>query len=333
MPARFGPQDILAVFPTGDLSSTPRTLEGASALGLDAYEYAWTTPDSILMDPRVPPAEAGARLADGIESYMHVRGHEGRDTVVLQSLPKRHPKVSKPPSGMRLSLRESFRWNLCAEDDLAQTVYLFQGWLRMARKLGAARLSLHIGSASGQDRSRAMDTALANLEYLCRLRRKMRARKVTICVETSTRPDDIGTPEEVARLCQVDENVCPCLQAARLGILTDGSLLRAETYGEVLDYWAGTAGKERTRFLHVEFSPLVSKYAALDGPDSGDARPWQQFFAPLALSVVERKLEPWIIFSDRDPDWPSALEETRDMQAEAAARMRDICMSEKDSLY
>lgn len=335
MPIRFGPQDLLAVYPTGDLSSTARSLQDAAALGLTCYEYAWTSPDAILVDPRIQPREAATQLADrGVESYMHIRGHEGRDTLRLVKVGKRDPKSRRAPDGMELSMRESFNWNLASEESsLTQTLYLFRNMVGAARRIGVTRVSLHMGSAAGRDRDKALDTALENLEILCQTRRRMRARKLALCVETAARPDDIGTLEEVARLCQVDDLVYPSLHVARLGVVTDGSLLSADTYGQVLDYLKGTVGEEKASRVHIEFSPLVSRRAAEAGPDAGEERSWERYFAPLAAAVAQRGLSPWIIFSDRDPDWPDATVEEEDLQARAAARMRDIYMSEKDSLF
>lgn len=330
MSIRFGPQDVLAVFPTGDLSSTPRSPGRAAQLGLTCYEYMWITPGAILADPSVVPQDVARRLGDGIDSHMHIRNHVGREVVRLELVDKRHPKRGPLPEGMTLSSRESFNWSLADEGDAKRMEYLFRDWLGTVRRLGVQRLCLHLGSAAGHDRETAMDAALRSLEVLLRIKRRMRMRKVQLAVETAAAPEDLGSLEEVARCCDLDECVIPCLVCESAGLLTDGSLLDPATYAEIFDRFAYEVDEERRNHMHIEFSPRVVDIAK---EESQGALGWEQFFAPMATSMAERGMRPWIIFSDRAAGWPASTEETEDMQAAAAARMRDLFMSETDRLF
>lgn len=122
----------------------------------------------------------------------------------------------------------------------------------------------------------------------------------------------IGTVEEVAEFCNVDESIYPCVDFGHVNARTLGSLKTAKDYENVILYLQNAIGTEKTKRMHVHFSKIM--YSA-----KGEVKHltfaddvYGPKFEPLAEVLVKYNLEPVI------------LSESQGTQAEDAATMKRI---------
>ena len=166
---------------------------------------------------------------------------------------------------------------------------------RMVKAMGGRRVVFH-PAAQGKDAreiaaSRAEDRLkiLRDYIYLNELQDCM------FCPETMGKLAQVGTVEEIARFCLVDEIFTPCVDFGHVNAREQGSLKTEEDYRRLLEYLVEKLGYERMKHFHVHFSKIM--YGAkgeikhltfadeIYGPE----------FLPLARVLKEMKLEPYIV--------------------------------------
>lgn len=166
---------------------------------------------------------------------------------------------------------------------------------KMVRAMGGRRVVFH-PAAQGKDAreiavSRAEDRlkVLRDYIYLNELQDCM------FCPETMGKLAQVGTVEEIARFCLVDEIFTPCVDFGHVNAREQGSLKTEEDYRRLLEYLVEKLGYERMKHFHVHFSKIM--YGA-----KGEIRHltfadevYGPEFLPLARVLKEMKLEPYIV--------------------------------------
>ena len=166
---------------------------------------------------------------------------------------------------------------------------------KMVRAMGGKRVVFH-PAAQGKDAreiavSRAEDRlkVLRDYIYLNELQDCM------FCPETMGKLAQVGTVEEIARFCLVDEIFTPCVDFGHVNAREQGSLKTEEDYRRLLEYLVEKLGYERMKHFHVHFSKIM--YGA-----KGEIRHltladevYGPEFLPLARVLKEMKLEPYIV--------------------------------------
>lgn len=166
--------------------------------------------------------------------------------------------------------------------------------LSAARDMGAARIVVHPGSAGKGSR----EEALARAE---RLLAQVAADLlpsfpgISLCLETMGKVNQLGTLEEVIRLCRVDKAFIPAVDFGHLHARGIGAIKGKDDYEEILQRIDAGLGGEIVQNLHVHFSTIeYSKggevrhrtFAETEyGPD----------FDPLAQIIARDGLMPVII--------------------------------------
>ncbi len=166
---------------------------------------------------------------------------------------------------------------------------------KMCRAMGGTRVVFH-PAAQGKD---AREVAVARTEErLKRLRDYILLnglQDMMFCPETMGKFAQIGTVEEIARFCLVDEMFVPCVDFGHVNAREGGSLKTADDYRRLLEYLLEKLGYARMKHFHVHFSKIM--YGAkgeikhltfadeVYGPE----------FAPLAKVLKELALEPYIV--------------------------------------
>ena len=132
------------------------------------------------------------------------------------------------------------------------------------------------------------------------------------CPEVMGKLAQIGTLEEVVRLCKVDPVFTPCVDFGHLNSREQGSLKTVEDYRSRLEYMIAELGYERVKHFHVHFSKIMYggkgeiKHLTFADEVYGPE------FGPLAVALKELQLEPYIV------------SESDGTQAEDARTMKDI---------
>lgn len=184
--------------------------------------------------------------------------------------------------------------------------------LEALRALGGERAVFHPGTEGKRPREEGVELIKKRLAEFVVLKNDAGFENKIICAETMGKLAQIGTVEEVAEFCNVDESIYPCVDFGHVNARTCGGLKSESDYEQIVKYLIDKIGTEKTRKMHVHFSKIM--YSAkgeikhltfaddVYGPE----------FAPLAEVFVKYNLEPVV------------LSESQGTQAEDAAEMKRI---------
>ena len=219
--------------------------------------------------------------------------------------------------GVELSVHAPYFINFANPDDemAAKSYGYVLDSAKMMKEMGGRRVVFH-PAAQGKDArevavSRAEDRlkVLRDYIYLNGLQDMM------FCPETMGKLAQIGTVEEIARFCLIDEIYTPCVDFGHVNAREQGSLKTEEDYRRLLDYLLEKLGYERMKHFHVHFSKIM--YGA-----KGEIRHltfadevYGPEFAPLARVLKELALEPYIVSESDGTQAEDALQMKRIYEA------------------
>lgn len=223
---------------------------------------------------------------------------------LLPSLAKEH--------GITLSLHTPYYISLSGENPETREKsigYILES-ARAADAVGAEKIVVHSGSAAKISRELAMSYATETLKKAQNALDDEGLSHIIICPETMGKINQLGTLEEVMRLCGVDERFLPCVDFGHLNARTLGGIRTKADYAALLDTIENALGFDRASRMHVHFSKIqytaggekmhLTHEDTVYGPD----------FEPLMELFYERNYA------------PSIISESAGTQAEDAAQMK-----------
>lgn len=202
------------------------------------------------------------------------------------------------------------------DDEMAEKSYgyLFDSAIA-AHLMGGKRIVFHPAAQGKATREEAVLKTEDRLKYFRDKVYEQGMQGLMFCPETMGKLAQIGTLEEVARFCKIDEIYTPCIDFGHINAREQGSLKTEEDYLIRLQYMIAELGYERMKHFHVHFSKIMYsakgevKHLTFEdevyGPD----------FAPLASALKKLDLHPYIV------------SESAGTQAEDAAEMKKIYFS------
>lgn len=173
--------------------------------------------------------------------------------------------------GIKLSVHAPYYINFASEDEgkIHNTYKYLLDSVKKARELGADRVVFHPGSLTGLTREQAMENCMNNLKGFVKLLDENGINDCFICPETMGKHGQIGTWQEVAEMCKLDDRIIPCLDFGHINAFTLGGLTEEEKYDEIFNKFAIELGKTE---IHVHFSRIEytskgeKKHLTLDDP-------------------------------------------------------------------
>ena len=178
--------------------------------------------------------------------------------------------------------------------------------------MGGKRLVFHPAAQGKDTREVAVERTMDRLKILRDYIYLNNMQDLKFCPETMGKIAQIGTVEEIAHFCEIDQIYTPCVDFGHVNAREQGSLKTAADYRVRLEYLLERLGYERMKHFHVHFSKI--QYGAkgeLRHLTFGDTV-FGPEFEPLAEVLHELKLEPYIV------------SESDGKQAEEAAEMKRI---------
>lgn len=157
--------------------------------------------------------------------------------------------------GIKLSVHAPYYINFASGDDiqiLKSNKYLLDSVLK-AKEFGADRVIFHPGSLTGQERKLAQENIIKNLTEFMKILDENKIHDVYICPETMGKHGQLGTVEEVAEMCAIDERIIPCLDFGHINAFTLGGLDSVEKYNEIFDLFINKLNKKE---IHIHFSRI-----------------------------------------------------------------------------
>ncbi len=160
---------------------------------------------------------------------------------------------------------------------------------------GGERAVFHPGTEGKLPRSEGVELIKQRLKDFVEVKNASGFANKIICAETMGKLAQIGTVEEIAEFCGIDDSIYPCIDFGHVNARTAGSLKTVEDFEKVIKHLLNTVGSEKTKKMHVHFSKIM--YTAkgevkhltfaddVYGPE----------FWPLAEVIVKYGLEPVIL--------------------------------------
>jgi deoxyribonuclease-4 len=194
-----------------------------------------------------------------------------------------------------MSLHSPYYISLTNLENLEKNIgYVLQS-CAAAKTMGAGRIIVHTGSATGRDRSDALADAAQTLHIILGEMESAGYGELTLCPETMGKINQLGDFGEVMRLCAEEERLIPCIDFGHLYARSLGADEGYERTAQMLTQMESTIGAERTQVFHCHFSRIEyskggeKKHLTFKDTEFGPD------FKPVALLLAERRLCPTII--------------------------------------
>ena len=258
---KFGPSGNSEAFYEEGYKSSEQMPMWLENMGLDLYEY------SCAKGVKISPAKA---KVIGEEAVKH---------------------------GIGLSIHAPYYINLSTDDEekRAKSINYIMETLRVADIMGADKIVVHSGACAKMPRETAMGYAEITLKKAVEQAKSEGLYHIHICPETMGKINQLGTLEEVMRLCLIDESFIPTIDFGHLHTRGLGCLNTVEDFANVLDTMENMLGRDRASHFHSHFSRIEYTTGGEKMHRTYDETDYGPDFDPLAELICKRNLSPTII--------------------------------------
>jgi len=125
--------------------------------------------------------------------------------------------------------------------------------------LKAKKLVFHPGSQMKMTRDEAFENTYNNIKNLISILDEKGYKDFLLCPETMGKHGQIGTVEEIAKICAIDDRIIPTIDFGHVNSFGLGSLKTEKDYEEVFNVLKKYLG-DRFNKIHIHFSKI--KYGA-----------------------------------------------------------------------
>ncbi len=200
-------------------------------------------------------------------------------------------------AGVEISVHAPYFINFANPDDemAAKSYGYVLDSAKAARAMGGRRVVFHPATQGKETRDAAFSRALDRIRILRDHIYQNGLEDMIFCPETMGKIAQIGTVEEIAKICAVDPVFTPCVDFGHVNAREQGSLKTVKDYEDCIGILLGELGEARMKHFHVHFSKI--QYGA-----KGEIRHltfedtvYGPEFAPLAEALVRLGLEPYIV--------------------------------------
>ncbi len=282
MNALFGPAGNSDSFYKAGYKHSYQSPEYIAKMGLDAYEYS-----------------AGNGIMGG-EKVFRAIGQEA----------KKH--------GIALSFHTPYYISLSGIDPekrLKSLEYISKS-LWAAELMGADLIVIHAGSAAKISREEAL---YLSSDTLFRALEAHSDSSVRFGVETMGKVNQLGTIEEVLKLCKMDSRLWPVVDFGHVNARACGGVFKsADDYRRVFDRAATVLGEERATHMHCHFSKIEYTAAGEKRHLTFEDTTYGPDFEPLMECLAKDGLCPRIIC------------ESNGTMAEDALQMKSCYLAKKN---
>ena len=190
--------------------------------GLDCYEYQ---------------CGRGVKISDDGAAEL---GKRAKENGILLSI--------HAPYYIRLSSTEE-------EKRLNSINYILQT-LHAAKCMGADRIVVHSGSCGSITRREALALATDTLKMAVAAADEQGYGDIHICPETMGKVKQLGSVEEVIKLCLIDERLIPTIDFGHVNSMSLGGLKSKEDFERIFSEIENKLGRERANSFHAHYSRI-----------------------------------------------------------------------------
>ncbi len=190
--------------------------------------------------------------------------------------------------------------------------------LEAAKAMGATRIVVHSGTAGSITRREAMELSKDTLTRSLDAAKSAGYGDIFICPETMGKVKQLGSVEEVAELCLLDEMLLPTIDFGHVNAMTLGGLKTLEDYEQIFNILENKLGKWRAEHFHAHYSRIEYTNAGEKKHHRFEDTQFEPEFDPIAEIIAKRNLSPTIVC------------ESRGTQTKDAVEMQKICRRYED---
>ncbi|MBQ4542201.1 MAG: TIM barrel protein [Clostridia bacterium] len=132
--------------------------------------------------------------------------------------------------------------------------YIIESLKRM-EKLGATKLIFHPGTQMKMTRDEAFNNTYNNIKNLINVLDEQGFKNYILCPETMGKHGQIGTVEEIAKICTIDERIIPTIDFGHVNSFNQGSLKTEEDFAKIFETFKSYLG-DRFNKVHIHFSKI-----------------------------------------------------------------------------
>ncbi len=215
--------------------------------------------------------------------------------------------------GISLSVHAPYYISLSSveEEKRDKSIDYILSTLNAAKHMGADRIVVHSGSCGSITRREALSLATDTLKRALSAADEMGFADIHICPETMGKVKQLGTVDEVIKLCLIDERLIPTVDFGHVNSMTLGSLKTKEDFEEVFNKIENKLGKDRAKNLHAHFSRIEYTNAGEKKHHRLCDTQFEPDFLPLAVCLKEKGYTPRIICESAGTQTKDAAEMKR----------------------
>ncbi len=200
-------------------------------------------------------------------------------------------------NGITLSIHAPYYISLSSveEEKRIKSVDYIMQTLKAAKAMGADRIVVHSGSCASITRAEAMHLAADTIKMAIKAADEAGYGDIHICPETMGKVKQLGTVDEVIKLCLIDERLIPTIDFGHVNSMTLGGLKTKEDFEEVFNKIENKLGRERGKSFHVHYSRIEYTNAGEKKHHTFNETEYEPEFSPIGEIMAERGLTPRII--------------------------------------
>lgn len=229
----------------------------------------------------------------GLDVYEYQGGHGIR----ISEVSARAFGSAAKAAGIRLSVHAPYYISLASaqEEKRMNSVRYILESARAADFMGAERVVVHPGSCGKMPREEALALASDTLAHALAVLDAQGLSHIHICPETMGKLGQLGTLEEVLRLCSLDDRLIPCIDFGHINARTFGGLKTTADFADMLDRIGEILGAERLKTFHAHFSKIAYTKGGEKCHLTFEDTAYGPEFEPLAEAISQRRCAPVII--------------------------------------
>ncbi len=199
--------------------------------------------------------------------------------------------------GIEISVHAPYFISLASVDEAKRDNsinYILQT-LKVAREMGGKKIVVHPGSCSKQDREEAFLLACKTMKKAVKVAYDNGFSDMIICPETMGKINQIGTVDEIIRMCKLDDMLVPTVDFGHVNAREMGSLKCEDDYETIIKKMIDELGFEKVRNFHVHFSKIEYTKGGEKRHLTFSDNVYGPEFEPLARVLKKYDLEPTVI--------------------------------------
>ena len=159
---------------------------------------------------------------------------------------------------IRLSLHAPYYISMASAEEIKRrnSIEYILNSARVVNAMGGNRIVVHTGACGKMSREQAMELCIDTMQRALKALDNENLGGVHICPETMGKVNQLGTLEEVVRLCELDERLIPCIDFGHLNARDQGALKTKADFAAVFDLIENRLGAERLKSFHSHFSKI-----------------------------------------------------------------------------